>query len=91
MWIEVGEAAATGNLAAAAAMVLVGVLAYTLDGKWQNPNEPKCSQQYNADIQTCQNRFPSNSSKRSACFNHAMVRYVQCMKGLPLPPLQPTS
>ena len=89
--VQVGVAAATGALAASAALVVVGVALYVLDGAWQEEREAGCEQQYAQDINTCLSRFPTDSGKRRACYNHAMVRYVQCMKNLPVPPLQPTN
>ena len=49
-------------------------------GSYQ-PNQPECDAQYEADLNVCR------AAKSRACYAQAMVRQVQCSKGLPVPPL----
>ncbi len=46
-----------------------------------SPARPECELQYQQDLKVCRN------ARSRACYQQAMLRYVQCSKGLPVPPL----
>jgi hypothetical protein len=50
-------------------------------GSGSGSDQSDCDAQYEADIEVCK------SAKSRACYAQAMVRYVQCSKGLSVPPL----
>lgn len=78
----------------AGAIVLGSVLFMTGDhpARWDPARAPECEAQQVADVAECSRRFPPGSgqrSKLSACITHSWDRHSLCMKGQPVPPLQP--
>jgi YD repeat-containing protein len=51
--------------------------------------EIECEVQYYADIEECQRRHRPGSRLRRPCYSHASVRFALCLRGHPVPPLQP--
>ena len=46
-----------------------------------SPARPECELQYQQGLKVCRN------ARSRTCYQQAMLRYVQCSKGLPVPPL----
>ncbi len=59
---------------------------------WNPARGPACERQLSEDTAECAKRFPYGSGqvgKYRACLDHAYQRHALCMKGAPVPPLQP--
>ncbi|RYG55900.1 MAG: hypothetical protein EON56_04995 [Alphaproteobacteria bacterium] len=54
-------------------------------GPYNEANRAKCETLYEQDTFQCS--FVASARSRQACFEQAMVRHTDCMKGLPIPGL----
>ena len=92
-----------GAVSGAVSVALTGLVVYEA-GRWlyakiaaDQELQAKCDDQKSRDDAECWRRFPydpdsfDNVAKRKACLEHAWIRWSLCMRGMPVPPLQPTN
>ncbi len=90
IWVTASTPVAAGAVVLGACLLMTG----DHPAGWDPSRSAQCAAQQQADQQECARRFPFASgqgAKYRACITHSWVRHTLCMKGMPVPPLQPVN